>query len=267
MKIFISADIEGITGIGHWNETGKAFPNEYSWFQKQMTAEVAAAAEAAIEGGATEILIKDAHDSGRNLMLDELPELCKVVRGWAGHPLSMVQEVDESFDAILFVGYHSRAGQNTNTLAHTMSSARIARMTLNKKDMSEFYVHGLAASYYGVPSIFVSGDAGLCVEVAEHNASIETVATIRGVGDSVISQHPATSLRMIKAGVARAMAGDFSRSLIPIPEKLEFSIEFKKHQDAYRASFYPGAYLINPATVGYKTEDYFEIMRFNLFAY
>ena len=154
MKLFISADIEGITGIGHWNETDKSFPNEYAWFQKQMTAEVAVAAEAAIEAGATEILIKDAHDSGRNLILDELPEMVHVVRGWAGHPLSMVQEVDDSFDAIMFIGYHSRAGQNTNTLAHTMSSARIARMTLNGQDMSEFYLHALAASYYGVPSYF-----------------------------------------------------------------------------------------------------------------
>lgn len=267
MKIFISADIEGITGIGHWNETDKAFPNEYSWFQKQMTAEVAAAAESAIDGGATEILIKDAHDSGRNLILDELPEMCNVVRGWAGHPLSMVQEVDHSFDAIMFVGYHSRAGQNTNTLAHTMSSARIARMTLNGQDMSEFYLHGLAASYYGVPSIFVSGDEGLCHEVAEHNPNIQTVATIRGEGNSVISQHPQQSLKMIKSGVTKAMGGDFSKGLLSIPEKLEFSIEFKKHQDAYRASFYPGAYLIDPLTVGYKTEDYFEVMRFNLFAY
>ena len=267
MKLFISADIEGITGIGHWNETDKSFPNEYAWFQKQMTAEVAVAAEAAIEAGATEILIKDAHDSGRNLILDELPEMVHVVRGWAGHPLSMVQEVDDSFDAIMFIGYHSRAGQNTNTLAHTMSSARIARMTLNGQDMSEFYLHALAASYYGVPSIFLAGDEGLCAEVKGYNPNIETVATIRGEGDSVISQHPAQSIRMIRAGVTKAMGGDVSKGLLNIPEKLEFSIEFKKHQAAYRASFYPGAYLINPVTVGFASEDYFEVLRFNMFAY
>jgi len=167
----------------------------------------------------------------------------------------------------MFIGYHSRAGQNTNTLAHTMSSSRIARMTLNGQDMSEFYLHGLAASYYGVPSIFVSGDEGLCQEVAQLNSSIETVATIRGEGSSVITQHPAKSLRMIRAGVAKALKGDISKGLLDIPEKLEFSIEFKKHQEAYRASFYPGAYLINPLTVGFKTVDYFEILRFNLFAY
>ncbi|NQV50512.1 MAG: M55 family metallopeptidase [Candidatus Marinimicrobia bacterium] len=267
MKIYISADIEGITGIGHWNETDKNFPSEYSWFQKQMTAEVGAAARAAIDAGATEIMIKDAHDSGRNLILDELPELVKIVRGWAGHPLSMVQELDESFDAIMFVGYHSRAGQNTNTLAHTMSSSRIARMTLNGCDMSEFYLHALAASYYGVPARFVSGDEGLCTEVKEHNSSIETVATLRGVGNSVITQHPAKTLEMISAGVQKALKGDLSRGLMTIPEKLEFSIEFKKHQDAYRAAFYPGATLLNPLTVGFNTDDYFEVLRFNLLAY
>ena len=267
MKVYISADIEGITGIGHWNETDKAFPNEYGWFQKQMTAEVATAAQAAIDAGASEILIKDAHDSGRNLILDALPDSVKVVRGWAGHPLSMVQELDKSFDAIMFIGYHSRAGQNTNTLAHTMSSVRIARMTLNGVDMSEFYLHALAASYYGVPSVLVSGDEGLCEEVKDHNSNIETVATIQGVGNSVITQHPSLSLKMISDGVTRALSGDLSRGLLNIPKQLEFSIEFKKHQEAYRAAFYPGACLVNPLTVGFKTTDYFEIMRFNLFAY
>ncbi len=267
MKIYISTDIEGITGIGHWNETDKGFPTEYAWFQKQMTAEVAAAAQAAIQSGATEVLIKDAHDSGRNLILDELPEMVKVVRGWAGHPLSMVQELDESFSTILFIGYHSRAGQNTNTLAHTMSSSRITRMSLNGQDMSEFYLHALAASYYGVPTAFVSGDEGLCDEVKTFNSSIETVATIRGSGNSVITQHPTRSIKMIDNGVSKALNRDLSSGLLQIPKELEFSIEFKKHQDTYRAAFYPGAYMVDPLTVGFKTDDYFEVMRFNLFAY
>ncbi|MEA3287826.1 MAG: M55 family metallopeptidase [Candidatus Marinimicrobia bacterium] len=267
MKVFISADIEGITGIGNWNETDKGYPHDYAWFQKQMTAEVAAAAEAAIQAGATEILIKDAHDSGRNLILDKLPEMVRVVRGWAGHPLSMIQELDDSFDAILFIGYHSRAGQNTNVLAHTMSSSRITRMTLNGQDMSEFYLHALAAAYYSVPAVFVAGDQGLCEEVKGINATIETVATIRGEGNSVITQHPARSIKMINAGVAKALSGDLSAGLLTIPQDLEFSIEFKKHQDTYRAAFYPGAIMIDPLTVGFRTTDYFELMRFNLFAY
>jgi len=267
MKIFISVDIEGITGIGHWNETDKGFPEEYNWFRQQMTAEASAAAEAAFQAGATEVLIKDAHDSGRNLLFDQLPEGVQIVRGWAGHPLSMVQELDASFAAVIFIGYHSRAGQNTNALAHTMSSSRIARMTLNGQDMSEFYLHGLAAAYYGVPCAFVSGDAGLCEEVKQHNSTIETVATMRGVGNSVISQHPARSIKQIRAGVKQALNRDLSRGLLTIPQQLDFSIEFKKHQEAYRAAFYPGAVALDPLTIGFKTNDYFELLRFNLFAY
>lgn len=267
MKVYISADIEGITGIGHWDETDKSHPADYGWFQQQMTAEVAVAAEAAIAGGASEIYVKDAHDTGRNLLLDRLPRQAHVIRGWAGHPLSMVQELDETFDAIMYVGYHSRAGQNTNTLAHTMSSSSIALMTLNGVDMSEFYFHGLAASYYQVPSIFVSGDQGLCDEVTMLNGHIQTVATIRGVGNSVITQHPERSLEEIRAGVARAMKMDPHLGMLTIPESLDFTLRFKRHQDAYRASFYPGAKLIDPTMVGFTTDDYFELLRFNLFAY
>ncbi|MCF7808125.1 MAG: M55 family metallopeptidase [Candidatus Marinimicrobia bacterium] len=267
MKVYISADIEGVTGIGHWDETSKRTQSEYQWFQKQMTREVAAAAQSALAAGATRIVIKDAHDSGRNLLLEELPEAVELIRGWAGHPLSMVQELDTSFDAVMFIGYHSRAGQDTNPLAHTMSSARIARMSLNGKDMSEFYLHGLAASYYGVPSIFVSGDQGLCDEVAEHNENIETVATIRGEGNSIISQHPEKSLIQIRDGVTKALNKDVSKCLLALPDKYDFRIEFKKHQDTYRASFYPGAKKLSPLIVQYKTADFFEVLRFNLLAY
>jgi len=267
MKIFISADIEGVTGIGSWDEADKSSQSEYRWFQEQMTREVAVAAEAAFDSGASEVMIKDAHDSGRNLILDKLPVGVEVVRGWAGHPLSMVQGLDETFSAIMFIGYHSRAGQDTNPLAHTMSSARITRMTLNGKDMSEFYLHGLAASYYGVPSVFVSGDEGLCDEVKGHNSRIETVATIRGVGNSVVTKHPETMLQSIRKGVSKALEGDLSTRLLELPSDLDFSIEFKKHQDAYRAAFYPGANKVSPLVVQYTTTDFFEVLRFNLLAY
>ena len=148
-----------------------------------------------------------------------------------------------------------------------MSSVRIMRMTLNGQDMSEFYLHALAAAYYKVTSVFVSGDAGLCDEVKGYEPNIETVATIEGVGDSVVTQHPKKSLEEIHHGVKKALSQDFSGWLLKIPESLHFSITFKKHIDAYRASFYPGAELLEPHVVGFKTDDFFEVMRFNLFAY
>ena len=99
MKIYISADIEGTTGITDWEEAGKGHPT-YQEFRERMTEEVVAACEGAIEAGAKEILIKDAHDSGRNIIAGRLPDCAKLIRGWSGHPFSMVQELDESFAAL-----------------------------------------------------------------------------------------------------------------------------------------------------------------------
>jgi hypothetical protein len=116
-KIFISADIEGTTGINVWPETEP--PNDY--FRKQMTREVSAAANSAFLNGATDIVIKDAHDSARNLIPDELPRKIRLVRGWMSDPDCMMQGLDKSFDACIFTGYHSPAGNNGNPLSHTMT--------------------------------------------------------------------------------------------------------------------------------------------------
>ena len=127
MKVYISADIEGVAGIAHWDEARKNH-GDYAEFREQMTREVAAACRGARAAGATEILIKDAHASGRNLLHRQLPAGVRLIRGWSGHPLSMVQELDEGFAAVMMIGYHSPASSGANPLAHTMSSSRLARV-------------------------------------------------------------------------------------------------------------------------------------------
>ena len=129
MKVYISVDIEGIAGIAHDDETSKSHA-DYPEFREEMTREALAACEGAMAAGAREIFVKDAHGSGRNILVERLPECARIVRGWSGHPLSMVQELDASFDAILFIGYHSRAGAETNPLARTLSS-EVASIKLN----------------------------------------------------------------------------------------------------------------------------------------
>ena len=94
MKVFISVDIEGCAGITHWDEAEKNHA-DYPEFREQMTREAVAAIEGAKIAGATEILVKDAHSSGRNLIASMLPADVRLVRSWMGHPLCMVQELDE----------------------------------------------------------------------------------------------------------------------------------------------------------------------------
>ena len=166
MKIYISADMEGITGVTHWNEVDPEKP-DYAQFQKRMTEEVVSACRGALDAGAEKILVKDAHYTGRNILPADLPEEAELIRGWSGHPYSMVQELDGTFDALMMVGFHSRAGSGGNPLSHTWSSGKIERMFINGKEASEFLLHGYIGAKHGVPIAFVSGDKELCREVTE----------------------------------------------------------------------------------------------------
>ncbi len=264
MKVYISADIEGITGIAHWHETEQSKPDDYKQYQEQMTKEVVAACEGALNAGATEILVKDAHGSGRNILADRLPEEVKLIRGWSGHPLCMVQELDESFDAIVFIGYHSRAGSDSNPLAHSMS-LKFDYINLNGVYASEFLLHTYAAALKDVPAVFVSGDEGLCWDVSALNERIQTLAVNSGIGDSTLSIHPHTALRKLREGVERALRGNLNLCRIMLPKHFSMELRYRNHQHAYHASHYPGATRAGTHTVAFETDDYFEILRMLLF--
>lgn len=230
-----------------------------------MSLEVAAACEGALEAGAKEIWVKDAHYSGRNILAEILPKGVKLIRGWSGHPYSMVQELDDSFDALMMVGYHSRAGQGGNPLAHTLSSSKLDSITINDRQTSEFFLHGNIAAKHGVPLVFLSGDVGLCEEVLEVSPGTTTVATMVGVGDSTISIQPQESLEAIKTKVKSALSGELSNCLWDHPKSFVVHIRFNKQQLAYRASHYPGAELFDPKTIAFTTKEYDEVMQLILF--
>ena len=256
--------MEGITGVTHWDEVDHDKP-VYGQFQKQMSLEVAAACEGALEAGAKEIWVKDAHYSGRNILAKILPKGVKLIRGWSGHPYSMVQELDDSFDALMMVGYHSRAGQGGNPLAHTLSSSKLDSITINDRQTSEFFLHGNIAAKHGVPLVFLSGDVGLCEEVLEVSPGTTTVATMVGVGDSTISIQPQESLEAIKTKVKSALSGKLFNCLWDHPKSFVVHIRFNKQQLAYRASHYPGAELFDPKTIAFTTKEYDEVMQLILF--
>ncbi|SKC37123.1 M55 family metallopeptidase [Maledivibacter halophilus] len=260
MKIFISADIEGVTGITTWEEARK-ISSEYQYFAQQMTKEVAAACEGANEAGATEILIKDAHGTGRNVDQSYLPENTSLIRGWSGDPYKMVQGLDESFDAIAFIGYHSYGGSNENPLAHTMNSSLIDYVKLNGEYCSEFLLHAYLAIYLGVPIAFLSGDRGICHEAKKFNKNIITVPVNEGKGSSTINIHPNKSIELIKNGMEEALKGNLSKNKVELPKNFSLEIRYNFHGNAYKNSFYPGAVQKSPKSILFEANDYFEIMR------
>jgi len=257
MRVFISADIEGVTGIAHWDEANKD-KRDYAVYRAQMQAEVRAACEAALEAGATAVRVKDAHASGRNLDPRDLPSPTELVRGWAPTPAMMVQEIESGFDALVFIGYHDCAGSGGNPLSHTLTT-RITEMRVNGQPVAEFHLHTWVAAVSGVPAVFLSGDEGICGRVRAFDERIRTVSTNLGRGDSVLSRHPEVVLGEIREGVTAALASP--PPVCTLPENFVLEVDYKLPQKAWRNALYPGAELTSDRTVRFEANDWLEIMR------
>ena len=259
MKIYVSVDIEGVAGIAHWDEATK-LKNDYREFQERMTAEAVAAAEGALAAGATEIWIKDAHSSGRNILAEQLPRQVRLVRGWSGHPYGMLQEIDGSFDAVALVGWHAPASDGNNPMSHTLTG-RFAKVTLNGELCSEYLISVHVAALTDTPVVFLSGDVGICEIAKAKNPQIHTVVTNAGQGESVIAIQPAIAREQIRETLAVALQSDFAAHVQPRADHYKLSIRFNHHGVAYRKSFYPGAVLDDPETVVFEAADFYEVAR------
>jgi len=264
MKVFISADIEGVACISAPSETDMSSP-DYAPFRAQMSAEVMAACTGAYEGGTDAIVVKDAHWTGRNIDPSRLkpPESksLHLIRGWSGHPFSMVQGLDSSFDTVAFVGFHSAAGRGGNPLSHTVSGRLFSRVELNGTCASEFHLFALAASSVGVPVSFLSGDKALCAEARNLIDGITTVATMEGFGLSVQSILPAEAEKQIRNGMREAVSSPLPRPL-KLPADFSFTLEFFKPAEAYARSFYPGVKQISDRELRLETNNYFDVLTF-----
>lgn len=258
MRIYISADIEGISGISNWCETESTHP-QYSQHADQMSREVAAACKGALKAGATEIIVKDAHEEGRNIIHKHLPKEAKLIRGWSNHPYSMVEGIDETYDAVIMIGYHCGAHSNGSPISHTMDPKKVRHMKINGQDANEFLIHTYICHALDVPVVALTGDEALVRMVREFDPSISTLATQKGFGNANISIHPDLALERIEEVVQNAIENR-KNCTFKKPKSFKLEITFKKHADAYRASFYPGVEQIDEFSVVYETGYYKDLM-------
>jgi len=262
MKLYISADIEGTAGITHWDETDYDRGGRwYDYFREAMGQEVKAAVEGAQAAGADDIVVKDAHDSARNFLPTILPRGVRIHRGWSGNPLWMVTGLDGSFDALAMTGYHSASGSCGNPLAHSMAT-NIDELLINGLRTSEFVINAYTAGYYGVAVPFLSGDIELCESAHEFLPGITTAAVSEGQGNGSLSLHPQDARDAIRDGIKAALSKDLSDCMVKLPETFDIRVRYKNHPNAYRNSFYPSAAYLNEQTVGFKTDNWFEVIRF-----
>ncbi|HPE94595.1 MAG TPA: M55 family metallopeptidase [Bacillota bacterium] len=259
MKLFISADIEGTCGIAAWQETNT--DNQYSkYFETQMSNEVAAACRGAMRAGFDEIVIKDAHDTARNILPDLLPENVKLLRGWPGNPYCMLSGIDDTFDAVFYTGYHSAASTSGNPLSHTMHT-QIGQIRINGIVTSEFYIGALTASYLSVPSALLTGDKLLCETSAGLLPSLRTVAVSEGFGNGSLSLQPSYACRLIEEKAYEALSGDYKKGVFTMPGSFTVEVQYNRHFDAYSASFYPGCERTDDRTVRFECKDWYEALR------
>lgn len=266
MKLFISSDIEGTAGIVHWSETdARKGGRWYEYFCAQMTREVASACRGAQSVGISNILVKDAHDTGGNIDPMGLPSGVQINRGWSGGLFSMVAGLSESFDAVALTGYHSPSGSGGNPLSHTMRR-EVDRLLLNGKPASEFTLHSYIAGMLGVPVVFVSGDAELCRLAQELVPDITAVAVSAGEGDASTSPQPEDACAMIYEGMRRALRGKGKAKLaackVPMPKHFKAQVRYTHHGLAYAMGYYPGAEQLDERTISFEHKDYYEMLRF-----
>lgn len=248
MKVFISVDMEGLTGVVQPQQLGPA-GFEYGRFREIMTGEAKAAIEAARAAGATAFVVADSHGNAQNLLIDELPDDVQVVRGFP-RPLSMMQGIDASFYAAIFIGYHAGEWAVDAVRGHTFSSARLLGLKLNGQEVSEGVFNAALAGQLGVPVIFASGDRKAIDEIRAAVPALEGVVVKEPLGyHSARSLTPARARQLIGEGVARAFRrrADWKPYTVRTPVDLE--VGFKLTIDAERAAYIPGLTRVDAHTV------------------
>jgi D-amino peptidase len=155
LKVYISVDLEGVSGIVN-SEQIHSGGEDYALGRKWAAEDTNAAIEGALAAGATEIVVNDAHGSNNNLIASDLHPKARLISG-APKPFGMMQGIDDTYDAALFIGYHARAGTANALLDHTNTSS-VFSLKVNDLDMPELGINALVAGVHGVPIVMVSGD-------------------------------------------------------------------------------------------------------------
>lgn len=262
MRVYISVDMEGVAGVVHEDQTDPTDPRhagEYNRFRRLMTSEANAAVEGALAAGAGSVLVNDSHWLMRNLLAEDLHPAAELLSG--GPKLhSMVEGLDDGFDAAMFVGYHARAGTAHAIIDHTYTD-RVHEARLNGKPVGELGINAALAGTYGVPVVLVSGDQALAAEARELlGGTVETVVVKQAVGRFAASSvHPSEACRRIREGAAAALQRRHQPFRLPAPITLE--VEFELAQMADMAELVPGSVRTGGRSVQYRDEDYREVFR------
>jgi D-amino peptidase len=256
MKILISADMEGISGVVDRNHVSSAHA-EYARFRAIMTEDVNAAIRGAFKGGADEVLVSDAHGNKTNILVENLDERAELNSGGIA-PFGMMQGADEAFDGAMFVGYHSRMGTQ-GVLSHTISGARVANVWLNDRISGEFGLNASLCGYYGTPAILVTGDLTVCQEANEWVPGIEQVvvkkATTRYSARCIPTARSQKMIEEASERAARRLKEGGAPTPLQVHGPVKIDLEFQQSAQADLAEGLPGATRVDGRKIEFESFD------------
>jgi D-amino peptidase len=257
MKVYISVDMEGISGVVSWEEQAGPKGHDFDRFRKLMTGEANAAVQGALEAGADEVVVNDAHGGMKNLMLEELDPEARLISG-SSKQMSMVEGLDESCDAVMFVGYHARAGY-PGVLSHTYTGS-VLEYRVNGRVFGELGMNSALAGAYAVPVVLVTGDSSAVEEADEllgELGPVQTVQVKRAVGRYAADNlHPKKARQKIRQAAQTAVerASSIEPLVVNQPVRVELRVSDPGLADG--AQLMPEVERVDGLTVAYEAADY-----------
>lgn len=261
LKVYISADMEGIAGVVSAEQLSPA-GFEYGRFREFMTAEVLAAIQGARDAGATTIVVSDSHGNGQNLLIERFSGDVSIVRSWP-RPLGMMEGIDSSFAAVVFVGYHSSTNSLTGVRAHTMSSATLTSVDLNGVSVPEGGFNAAIAGRFGVPVVAVTGDDAAVGELQKLLGPVEGAVVKRAISfhaAQTMTPEAAQALirEKVKAGVLRR--AELKPYVLTNPVRLDVS--FKNYRQAEMLGYLSIVQRTTSHSIRYVGKDILDVSRF-----
>lgn len=257
MRILVSADMEGATGVTYTADV-EVGTEQWQRFRRLFTGDVNACVGGLFDGGASEVLVNEAHSSQRNVFLEDLDDRARMLTG-RHKPLSMMQGIDSGMDGVVFLGYHAAAGAR-GVLAHTYLPNSITGVWLDGRHASEGRLNAALAAEHGVPVLLVTGDDLTCTDAADYAPQAQTVAVKEAVSRyAAICLPPARTSAAIAAAARRSVAVAGRRAADPKPHRIE--VEFDATHLADATAVVPTVSLVDERRVGFDAPSMTEAMK------
>lgn len=258
LKIFISVDMEGITGVVNGDQTSSS-GNGYGLAREWMTGDANAAIRGAFQAGATEVVVNDSHGSMRNIIISKLDPRASLITG-SPKPLSMMQGIDGTFDAVFLIGYHARAGSEDGVLDHTYSGGSVFSIKVNGMELGEAEQNALIAGCYDVPVVLISGDQTVCAQAKKSlGEGLETAVVKEGIGRyAAKSLTPQMAQKLIEETAGKALQNRSRTRPLKLEPPYRFELTFFRSSMADSGELIPQVKRTGPRTVMFETQDYIE---------